>query len=174
MEHEKFYTVRGYQLQEQSQKPLTASLEDYLEMIARSIRENGFIRVTELAAELNVKPSSVSKMIMKLAELGLLDYEKYGVIRLTEKGKETGDYLLWRHEVIRRFYELLSGHNDTSFVEAERTEHLLSEHTVRGMETVLRFFEAHEEAAAELRGRMERKEPPEGRKESMRDSFPAE
>ena len=103
-----------------------------------------------------------------------MDYEKYGVIRLTEKGKETGDYLLWRHEVIRRFYELLSGHNDTSFVEAERTEHLLSEHTVRGMETVLRFFEAHEEAAAELHGRMERKEPTEGRKESTRDSFPAE
>lgn len=155
MEQEKFYTVRGYQMIEQHQKPLTASLEDYLEMIARSIRENGFVRVTELAEELNVKPSSVSKMIMRLSNLGFLDYEKYGVIQLTEKGRQLGEYLLWRHNVIHRFFLLLSGEDgNTSFVETERTEHLLSERTVKGMEAVLCFFEGNEKAASELRARL--------------------
>ena len=53
-----FYTMKGYQLNETG--TLTASMEDYLEMICRLAQKNGVVRINELAAELHVKPSSAS------------------------------------------------------------------------------------------------------------------
>lgn len=138
MEENKFYTVRGYQLLDQQRNGLTPSLEDYLEMIYRNIQSTGYVRVSILAQELNVKPSSVSKMIMKLAEQGYIDYEKYGVIKLTKRGQEVGKYLLWRHNVINRFFSLLSPEqNDKNFEEVEMIEHMLSQDTVQNIDHLL-------------------------------------
>lgn len=131
-----FHTARDYQRLGVS--GLTPSLEDYLEMIARNLRSSGYVRVSQLAQELNVKPSSVSKMIIKLAELGLLDYEKYGVIKLTEKGRKAGSYLLWRHDVIRSFFSLLELPDEKkAFEEVELVEHILSEETVLSLERLI-------------------------------------
>lgn len=140
MEDEKFYTVRGYQLHEQEKGVLTASLEDYLEMIYRSIMSSGFVRGNELAKELNVKPSSVSKMIAKLSSLGYIDYEKYGVIKLTEKGIETGKYLLWRHKSIESFFKLVSCDKEIALMETELVEHILSKNTVRNISDLVEFI----------------------------------
>jgi DtxR family Mn-dependent transcriptional regulator len=142
MDENKFYTVRGYQMQEK--QALTPSLEDYLEMIFRTIQAAGYVRVNILAQQLNVKPSSVSKMLIKLAEQGYLDYEKYGVIRLTKKGIERGKYLLWRHNVINSFFQLLNT-GEKAFEEAEQVEHILSEDTVKNIENLIKCFSEHKE-----------------------------
>lgn len=148
MHDEKFYTARGYQLLEREKNLLTPSLEDYLEMIYRTIRKSGFIRGNELAAELNVKPSSVSKMLSKLTALNYIDYEKYGVIRLTEQGEQAGAYLLWRHDVIQRFFGLLSrSKSDDAFVETELAEHMLSQQTVETMELFLSFLSENKDVS---------------------------
>lgn len=139
-----FRTVRGYQLLENHKNKLTASLEDYLEMIVRGIRKDGYIRVNTLADQLHVKPPSASKMIQKLQELGFIDYEKYGVIRLTEQGEEIGAYLLWRHNVVLRFFTMLSPDSQKKrFVEAELAEHIFSRGTVQSLEDLLCFFKEH-------------------------------
>ena len=141
MEHEKFYTVRGYQLLKRQNHMLTPGLEDYLEMICRRIRQSGHIRVHELAGQLHVKPSSASKMLAKLAALKLIDYEKYGSIRLTQQGEQAGSYLLWRHDVILRFFGLLSpSQSDEALVQTELAEHMLNRRTVEAMELFLLFL----------------------------------
>ena len=64
------------------QANLTASEEDYIEMIYRLAQPNKIeIRVNELATSLNIKSSSVTKMIKKLNEKNLIIYERYGKIR---------------------------------------------------------------------------------------------
>ena len=83
--NEEFHTFK-----EDMYKKVTASMEDYIEMIYRLSKENGFSRIHELASKLNVKPSSVTKMVQKLSELGYLKYEKYGVIVLKSKGYKLG------------------------------------------------------------------------------------
>ena len=151
LETNHFYTVRGYQLLEQSKTSLTPSLEDYMEMICRSIQADGAVRVTALADKLNVKPSSATKMVSKLAELGYLDYERYGAIRMTEKGAALGEYLLWRHETVYRFFGLLTQDNRAeAFIEAEQVEHILSQATVINLEKLLHFLTAHEAFLNEL------------------------
>ena len=55
---------------------LTPSEEDYVEMIYRIYLKNGNVRVKDVASELNIKPASVTKMVKKLDEKGVLEYKK--------------------------------------------------------------------------------------------------
>ena len=75
--HAEFHTLKGYQMQNIGE--ITESMEDYLEMICRHIQENGYIRIHFLAEQLHVRPSSASKMVGKLREMGLVTFEKYGL-----------------------------------------------------------------------------------------------
>ncbi|MGB9678891.1 MAG: metal-dependent transcriptional regulator [Thermoanaerobacteraceae bacterium] len=120
-----FYTVRGYELLEHDKKLLTPSMEDYLEMIYRnSINENS-VKINSLSKLLNVKAPSATRMVQKLKESGLLKYEKYGEIQLTEKGKEIGRFLLERHNVIEKFL-INIGVKDNILIETELIEHVIS------------------------------------------------
>ena len=122
-----FYTLKGYQLNDHTQ--ITSSMEDYLEMICRLIQENDYVRISELAQMLHVKPSSASKMVNNLKMTGLVDYEKYGYIKPTEKGLEYGNYLLYRHETLNEFLCLVNNtDNETELV--EKIEHYLDKRTV--------------------------------------------
>ena len=134
-----FRTVRGYQILDAESKALTASMEDYLEMIYRTCGEEGYARVNRLAERLNVRPSSTTKVIKKLKDLGLVNYQKYGVIKLTEKGKALGSFLLKRHEVIEEFLKIL-GVEETRLKDTEMIEHDVSLSTLRGLYTLNRFL----------------------------------
>jgi Mn-dependent DtxR family transcriptional regulator len=122
-----FYTLKGYQLNENI--IITYSMEDYLEMICRHIKENDYVRISELAQMLHVKPSSASKMVNNLKMTGLVDYEKYGYIKPTEKGLEYGNYLLYRHETLNEFLCLVNNTDDETEL-VEKIEHYLDKRTV--------------------------------------------
>ena len=51
-----FYTYRGYELLRQEKLRLSPSMEDYLEMIYRTCKKQGYIRMTSLAQQLNGRP----------------------------------------------------------------------------------------------------------------------
>ena len=72
---QQFHTVRGYQLLNAEGRVLTSGMEDYLEMIYRICLEAGFVRISQLAERLSVRPSSATKVVQKLSDLGLVDYE---------------------------------------------------------------------------------------------------
>ncbi|MGE5544627.1 MAG: transcriptional regulator MntR [Bacillota bacterium] len=118
---------------------LTASMEDYLEMVYRLSRENGFTRVSELASALNVQPPSVSKMIQRLAEQGMVNYEKYGYIILTRKGKKLGKELMYRHQVVEDFLRLL-GVTEGLLEQTEKIEHTLNPQTLKELARLVKFF----------------------------------
>lgn len=127
----KFRTLTGYD--RESSENITRAMEDYLEMICRDAEDNGFTRVSRLARLLNVKPSSSSKMVENLKELGYIEFEKYGVIRPTKKGSATGDYLLHRHEVLHDFLCLVNG-TDDELEQVEKIEHFFDKKTVDNLE----------------------------------------
>lgn len=126
-----FHTLKGYQINRES--GLTASMEDYLEMICRLIRQGARVRVGELSEKLHVKPSSVSKMIRHLNDAGYIDSEKYGYIRLTEKGEKQGEYLLYRHDVLHKFLCLING-TENELEQVEKIEHFLNKTTVENLD----------------------------------------
>ena len=134
--HEKseFYTLKGYQLKNKTN--LTESMEDYLEMIYRSTTTSKTVHIKDLSIKLNVKPSSVSKMITKLKIYNLVYFEKYGVISLTDKGKKMGKYLLWRHNILVSFFKKLNKKN-YSLEQVEKIEHFIDYETLKNMLTYL-------------------------------------
>lgn len=97
-----FRTLKGYGLHDK--REITFAMEDYVEMIYRICLTKQYVRIKELAAMLNVRPSSCSKMAQSLKEAGLVDYEKYGVIKLSMSGGKLGKYLIHRHNVLQRFF----------------------------------------------------------------------
>jgi DtxR family transcriptional regulator, Mn-dependent transcriptional regulator len=137
----KFYTVRGYQILEHNKKLLTSAMEDYLEMIYRNSLTDGYIRINTLSELLNVQASSATKMVQKLTGLELLDYKKYGIIFLTENGKEIGKFLLERHMVIESFLKYLGVH-DSILIETELIEHNITASTLQKIDLLNKFFEA--------------------------------
>ena len=146
-----FHTVRGYQLLRQGNKLLTSAMEDYLEMIYRNIEGEGYIRINELAEKLNVRASSATKMVQKLGELGFIKYKRYGIIEVTESGKELGEYLLKRHKIIEQFLSMI-GITDNLLVETELIEHYISTNTLRRLEILNKFFLSSPELLRRLRG----------------------
>lgn len=136
---EQFYTVRGYQMLNAENKSLTSSMEDYLEMIYRICKEEGYARVNQLAEMLNVRPPSTTKVIQKLNELGLVDYEKYGIIQLTEEGKSIGGFLLKRHEIIEEFLRIL-GIEETRLKDTEMIEHDVSLNALKSIYVLNEFL----------------------------------
>ena len=150
MDSKDFHTVRGYQLLQQNQKLLTPAMEDYLEMIYRNSLQEGYLRINKLAELLNVKASSASKMVQKLGELGLLNYEKYGIIVLSDSGREIGDFLLERHKIIEDFLKLL-GCGEDVLVQTELIEHNINSSTVKNLKILNDFFESNKEIADKYR-----------------------
>lgn len=139
-----FYTVRGYQMLNSENKLLTSSMEDYLEMIYRICLKEGYVRINQLALKLNVRPSSTTKIVQRLSELSLVDYKRYGIIKLTDKGKELGEYLLKRHEIIQEFLKNL-GIEETLLRDTELIEHDVSRNTLGNMYIFNIFFSENPE-----------------------------
>lgn len=129
-----FHTPGGYR--NLQHRAMTESMEDYLEMICRYAREEGFVRINALAGALNVRPSSASKMVSHLKEGGYVSFEKYGEIRPTEKGAAYGEYLLHRHHVLHRFFCLLN-HSTDELDQTEQVEHFINPDTLAGLERLM-------------------------------------
>jgi Mn-dependent DtxR family transcriptional regulator len=137
MDNQDFRTLSGYIKKEGHM--LSASMEDYLEMIWRLSRDSGFTRINELAEALNVHPPSATRMVQKLGMMNLLQYERYGVILLRAEGKRLGELLLERHNVIENFFRLLGISEDKLLAETEKVEHMLSEETIKSFRVYISF-----------------------------------
>lgn len=135
-----FYTFNNYL--KANTGLITASMEDYIEMIYRLSNETGFTRVGDLSKALHVKPASITKMIKKLDELSLVNYEKYGYIKLTGDGSSYGEYLLYRHNTIEKFLKTI-GVNKNILEETEKIEHVLSKETFERIEYFIEIIEDH-------------------------------
>ena len=82
---------------------LTASLEDYMEAIFHLVDEKQAARARDIAQRLQVNRSSVTGALQSLAQKGLVNYEPYEAITLTQKGVAVAKDVVRRHEVLRDF-----------------------------------------------------------------------
>ncbi len=121
---------------------LSPSLEDYLEEIYRISESGELIRVTDVAACLNVSLPSVTNALKKLAENNYIKYRPYKDIVLTDKGKDLGRFLVERNRIIREFLNLIGSECDPA-AEAEAMEHYLSLPTLTAIINFVKFTEQY-------------------------------
>lgn len=134
MDNNKFYTFKGYALL--GSNTLTACMEDYLEMIYKIHSGGDAVRVGVLAENLNVKPSSVTKMVGNLKKRGFVLSEKYGYIKLTDTGAELGKYLVYRHDMLHKFLCYINK-SQNELEQVEKIEHFFNEKTIMNIEKLL-------------------------------------
>jgi DtxR family Mn-dependent transcriptional regulator len=105
------------------------AVEDYAKAIfALEGRSAEPVATNALAARLGITPGSVSAMLRKLDELGLITHVPYRGVRLTEKGRRLALEMVRHHRLLELFLaEALEMSWDRVHAEAEVLEHVLSE-----------------------------------------------
>ena len=107
---------------------LTVAVQDYAKAIYTLESRHGAASTNELATLLEVRPASVSGMLRKLSDLGLVEHERYRGVRLTERGRRVALEVIRHHRLVELFLvESLGMTWDEVHDEAEVLEHALSE-----------------------------------------------
>lgn len=133
----------------------TPSMEDYIELIHNLMESKGYARVSDIAETLVVHPSSVTKMVQKLDKDGYLNYEKYRGFILTSKGKKLGERLVYRHELLEEFLEIIGVDSDKIYEDVEGIEHHLSWNSIDRIGDLVQYFKADDERVKDLRNMMQ-------------------
>jgi DtxR family Mn-dependent transcriptional regulator len=81
---------------------VSANTEEYLEWIYRLSKENVEVTTTDLARKLKVSPASVTGMLKRLGERGMIVYQPYKGIILTDDGRAVAARIIRRHGLIER------------------------------------------------------------------------
>ncbi|HET6680506.1 MAG TPA: metal-dependent transcriptional regulator [Gemmatimonadaceae bacterium] len=117
-----------------SRPPLTEPVEDYLKAIYEIERTGAAASTNDIAQRLSIAPASVTGMVRRLAGQGLLAYERYRGVRLTDNGRQAALRTIRRHRVIEAYLTHALGYEwDRVHAEAERLEHAASDELVDRM-----------------------------------------
>src|SRR5947207_11455556 len=112
-----------------AQDSISPHVQDYAKAVyALESRAGAAVSTTDLAARLGLTAGSVSAMVRKLSELGLVEHEPYRGVRLTDDGRRVALEVMRHHRLIELFLaEELGMPWDRVHAEAEVLEHVLSE-----------------------------------------------
>jgi Mn-dependent DtxR family transcriptional regulator len=116
----------------------TFRMEDYLEIIYELVQQKGYATLADVAEYLNVRPPSVTTMMRRLDHSGLLNYEKYRGIRLTEKGMDIAKIIHDRHSVLSEFLKMIGVSEKIANEDAESMEHHLHPQTMHRLIELMR------------------------------------
>ncbi len=83
---------------------LTTGLEDYLELIYKTILDNKEIKAIDIANEFNISRPSVSEALIRLADMDLIVYEGRKGIKITQKGIDEAKKIINKHNVLLKFF----------------------------------------------------------------------
>ncbi|MES2124347.1 MAG: metal-dependent transcriptional regulator [Gemmatimonadota bacterium] len=117
---------------------LTRSVEDYLKAIFTLSETGQPASTTGIADALAVAAPSVSGMVKRLAESGLVEHLPYKGVTLTREGRRAALRMLRRHRLIETYLVSALGYTwDTVHDEAEQLEHAVSDDLIERMAAAL-------------------------------------
>jgi DtxR family transcriptional regulator, Mn-dependent transcriptional regulator len=107
----------------------SSSIEDYVKVIYSFTEwQHKPITSSQLAQRLGVANSSVSEMVRKLKDQGLVDHKPYSAVTLTSDGTRLALSMVRRHRLIETFLVQELGYRwDEVHDEAELLEHAVSD-----------------------------------------------
>ncbi len=130
----------------------TSTVEDYLKAIwleeqrPHAEASERLVGMGQIAQALEVAPGTVTAMVKTLERSGLLEYEPYSGVRLSEEGRRAATHVVRRHRLIELFLvEKLGFDWSEVHEEAERLEHAMSEKLIDRLDEVLGYprFDPH-------------------------------
>lgn len=142
----------------------TVSKENYLKVVFLYNNRVGeqMAGTTAIAKELNITKAAISDMTRRLADEGLLNYEKYKGMYLTEAGSAIALQVIRKHRLWESFlYQVLDMPWSELHEEAERLEHNTSDHLINKIDDFLGNpkYDPHGSPIPDSSGKMPPKRP---------------
>jgi DtxR family Mn-dependent transcriptional regulator len=114
--------------------------ENYLKGLFHLANETGEVGVNELSRHLGIKMPTVNSMVKKLSEKGLVHYESYKPLRLTETGRREAALIIRKHRLTEMFLVEKMGFGWESVHEiAEQIEHIQAPDFFEKMDELLGY-----------------------------------
>lgn len=108
----------------------TELAEDYVELIADLLDDEGEARQVDMASRLGVKQPTVAKMLKRLADEGLVTQRPYRGVFLTDDGRALAEKSRHRHQIVEAFLRAVGVSQEQARLDAEGIEHHVSEETL--------------------------------------------
>lgn len=113
---------------------ISKALQEYIKTMYVLKKQNGNIRVTDIADKMNCSKPSVNKALNNLKTTGLIHYETYGTIELTADGEELAKKLLEAYDIVYLFLkDVLNLQTDEAKNEAEKIKSAISDNTINSL-----------------------------------------
>ncbi len=112
--------------------------EDYVEAVAQLIESSGEARISDLARVMGVSHVTVTRIIARLRDAGLVLQEPYKPVTLTPAGRQLAKASSERHEVVLRFLRAIGVPPKQAEIDAEGIEHHVSAQTIKAMRRLLK------------------------------------
>ncbi len=113
---------------------ISKSLEEYLKTMYVLKKQNGNIRVTDIAEKMNCTKPSVNKALNNLKTANLVNYETYGPIEITEKGEDLAKKVLEAYDIVYVFLkDVLNLEKNEAEVEAEKIKSAINDNTINSL-----------------------------------------
>jgi len=117
---------------------LTRSVEDYLKAIYHLSETGAPAATSDIAHLLDLAPASVTGMVKRLSEQGLLEHLPYKGVQLTVGGRRAALRMVRRHRVLESYLVAFLDYTwDAVHEEAERLEHAVSDALIERMALAL-------------------------------------
>lgn len=137
----------------------TLAEENYLKALYHlTLQSNGITNTNDIAAYVNIKASSVTDMLKKLAEKKLVNYKKYQGVSLSKKGTQKALQVIRKHRLWEYFLvEKLNFKWDEVHEIAEQLEHIQSDELINRIEKFLDFpkYDPHGDPIPDADGNIE-------------------
>ena len=113
---------------------ISKALEEYLKTMYVLNKQNGNIRVTDVAEKMNCTKPSVNKALNNLKCAGLVNYEIYGTIELTAEGENLAKKILEAYDIVYVFLkEVLNLEKNEAENEAEKIKSAINDNTINSL-----------------------------------------
>lgn len=110
---------------------ISRALEEYLKTIYIIKKQNDGVRITDIANKMHCTKPSVNKAVNNLKNNGLLNYETYGTIELTEKGENLAKKIIETYDIVNVFLkDVLNLDSEKAEKEAENLKSVMSDYTI--------------------------------------------
>lgn len=116
--------------------------EDYVEAAYDVIAEKNTCRVQDLADHFAVSHVTVSRIVGRLCDSGLMTTAPYRPIELTAEGESLARRSKKRHETVYQFLLAIGVKPETAMIDSEGMEHHVSDATLSAMKRLMKKLSA--------------------------------
>jgi len=124
-----------------TEEKVTRRNEDLLEVIYEISKGKGYAKSRDIAQALHITPATVTDGFKRLQDAGLVNYEPYGGVTLTDEGRCIAERTRQSHTVLRTLLELLGVDKAVADHDACIMEHGVSAETYDKLLSAVEFIE---------------------------------